>query len=96
MEPRLVLVNRPHRKTVESAVVAHAGVARIQVEVPRAVRVVHEERTWPIGAFIADTAENVAPTVACSWQEKTITIRRSKKTTVHTILLCTSDGRFVA
>ena len=67
----LVLADRPYGKTVIAVVVVHIGVVRIEVEVPRVVRVVGVERTRPIVAVVASVVELVVPTVARSGQEKT-------------------------
>ena len=67
----LVLENGPHRKAVVAVVVVHVGVARIEVEVPRVVRVVRVERTRPVVAVRASVVELTVPTVARSGQEET-------------------------
>ena len=95
LQSKLVIMNGPHRKTVVAAVIAHVNIARLEDEVPYAVRVVSEERTRPVAAVVADTAEIVAPMVACSGQENTITIMSGNETAEHTILLCQPDGRIV-
>ena len=66
-----MLANGPHRKTVVAVVVVHVGVARIEVEVPRVVRVACVERTRPVVAVVANVVELVVPTVARSGQEET-------------------------
>ena len=46
-----MLADRPNGETVVAVVVVvHVGVARIEVEVPRVVRVVGVERTRPVVA----------------------------------------------
>ena len=66
-----MLENGPHRKAVVAVVVVHVGVARIEVEVPRVVRVVRVERTRPVVAVRASVVELTVPTVARSGQEET-------------------------
>ena len=66
-----VLADRPHGETVVAVVVVHVGVVRIEVEVPRVVRVASVERTRPVVAVVASIAELVVPTVARSGQEET-------------------------
>ena len=58
--------------TVVAVVVVHVGVARIEVEVPRVVRVVRVERTRPIVAVAAHIVELIVPAVAGSGQEETL------------------------
>ena len=66
-----MLKNGPHRVTVVAVVVVHVGVARIEVEVPRVVRVVRVERTRPVVAVAACVVETAIVAVARSGQEET-------------------------
>ena len=52
-------------------VVVHAVIARIEVEVPRVVRVVRVERTRPVVAVAACVVETTIVAVARSRQEET-------------------------
>ena len=70
----LILMCRTHCSDGLSGVAAamdHAVVVRIEVEVPRVVRVVCVERTRPVVAVRANIVELVIPTVASSGQEET-------------------------
>ena len=72
-----MLTRGPHcsdRLTVVAVVVVHVVVVRIEVEVPRVVRVVRVERTRPIVAVRPNVVEIAIPTVARSGQEETPSI----------------------
>ena len=81
-EQRLVLADRADSEPIAASVVAHVASDRIEVEVPRGVRVVrvfwipigHAKRTRPIVAVVACIVELVVPTVARSGQEKTVAV----------------------
>ena len=61
-----VLANEPHRITVVTVVVVHVGVARIEVEVPRVVRIVRIGRTRPVVAVVAHIVDRSPVAVARS------------------------------
>lgn len=67
-----VLADCSDRLTVVAVVVVHVGVARIEVEVPRVVRVVRVERTRPVVAVAASVVKLIVPAVASSGQEETL------------------------
>ena len=93
-EQRLVLENGPHRKAEAAVEVVHPGV-RIEVEVPRVVRVARVERTRPVVAERASVVELTVTTVARSGQEETVAVVSREELTVHAVLLRPSDGRVV-
>lgn len=68
-----MLPRRTHwsdRLAVVAVVVVHVVVARVEVEVPRVVRVAGVERTRPVVAVAACVVEAVIVTVAGSGQEE--------------------------
>ena len=61
---------------VVAVVVVHVAIARIEVEVPRVVRVVRVERTRPVVAVGPGIVELTVVAVAGSGQEDTTCLRR--------------------
>ena len=91
-EQRLVLI-RTHwsdRSTIVAVVAAaaHVVAVRIEVEVPRAVRVVGVERTRPVGAAAAYAVETAIVAVASSGKEETVAVAGGEESAVHAVLCC--------
>ena len=97
-EQRLVLRPNAHcsdRLPTAAAAEVHVVTARIEVEVPRAVRVARVERTRPIVAVAACAVEIAIEAVASGGQEETVAIRSGEESSAHAVLGRPSGGRVV-
>ena len=96
MEQRLFLPRRTHWSdrlaVAAAAVVAHADVARIEVEEPRVVRAAGVERTRPVAAVAACIDEAAIVTAAGSGKEECVAVGGGEQPTIHAVLLRPGDG----
>ena len=66
--------HRTNSEPVVAVVVVHVAIARIEIEVPRVVRVIRVERTRPVVTVRASIVETAFVAVAGGRQEETYSI----------------------
>ena len=84
----LLRADRADRLTVAANAVVPAHIARIEVEVPRVVRVVLAERRRPIVAVVADIVEKRVEAIARSGKKNGVAVRFASYSVAIDAVLC--------